>query len=174
MPLIGYEVSYKSIPQTGENSANSIHLRLGAMMPIFKEQLNISPLGGANSVIDYSEFTRYRLAFLKYTKTQIFKQRISGEPFIRPLFYDFPEDYFTYPEVDKQYMYGPNIKVSIHDNANKEEPAYFPAGKWCSVYYARLAKKSQCLQSGGQSFTNLEAYVYLRPGSITFIQDPYD
>ena len=41
-----------------------------------------------------------------------------GTPFIRPLFYDFPEIDLAYSEVDKQYMYGPSIKVSVNELTN--------------------------------------------------------
>lgn len=50
---------------------------------------------------------------MKYMRTNIFKQSNFGDAFIRPLFYDYPEDVQAYNEVENQYMYGPAIKVSI-------------------------------------------------------------
>jgi alpha-glucosidase (family GH31 glycosyl hydrolase) len=102
--------------------------------------------------------------FLKYTKTQVYKQNVLGIPFIQPLFYHYPEDHFTYYEVDKQYMYGPAVKVNIGQNADTEDPAYFPRGRWCSVFYYDSA--TECFWSDGQSFTNRKSYVYLKEGSI--------
>ena len=37
---------------------------------------------------------------IKYTRTYLFKQINEGFPFIRPLFYDYPEDEKTFTLVD--------------------------------------------------------------------------
>jgi alpha-glucosidase (family GH31 glycosyl hydrolase) len=73
---------------------------------------------------------------IKYTRTNIFKHTNFKEPIIRPLFFDFPADNITYDQVDKQFMYGSAIKVSIqYENEHDEKPTYFPSGLWCSVAY---------------------------------------
>lgn len=70
---------------------------------------------------------------IKYTQSQLFKQAMQGDPFIHPLFLDFPSDDSTFnPDVIKnQYMYG-SFMVSIKANV-KGEGSYFPNSTWCTV-----------------------------------------
>ena len=58
-----------------------------------------------------------------------------GEPLMRPLFYDFPEDAVCW-ENEKEYMYGPNILVApVMERGEKTKEVYLPAGtRWTNVW----------------------------------------
>jgi alpha-D-xyloside xylohydrolase len=70
----------------------------------------------------------------------------TGEPIMRPMFFDFPEDAKCY-ELDDQYMFGPDILFApIMDTKVTERQVYLPAGKW-----VRTSDKS--VVEGGKTIT---------------------
>jgi alpha-D-xyloside xylohydrolase len=57
----------------------------------------------------------------------------TGEPIMRPMFFDFPEDAKCY-ELDDQYMFGPDILFApIMESKSTQREVYLPAGKWVRV-----------------------------------------
>ena len=54
----------------------------------------------------------------------------TGEPIMRPMFFDFPADERCYALSD-QYMFGPDILFApILEQGQTEREVYLPAGKW--------------------------------------------
>lgn len=54
----------------------------------------------------------------------------TGEPIMRPMFFDFPDDEKCYSLGD-QYMFGPDILFApILDQGKTEREVYLPHGKW--------------------------------------------
>lgn len=70
----------------------------------------------------------------------------TGEPIMRPMFFDFPEDENCY-RLSDQYMFGPDILFApIVNQGQTEWEVYLPNGKWI-----RTSDKS--VRSGGQFVT---------------------
>ena len=70
----------------------------------------------------------------------------TGEPIMRPMFFDFPEDENCYATGD-QYMFGPDILFApILDQGATEREVYLPEGKWI-----RTSDKS--VADGGKKIT---------------------
>lgn len=68
--------------------------------------------------------TRYRL--LDYIYTAFHRQSQTGEPFLQPLFYLYPEDKNTFAN-DLQFFYGDAIMVSpVTEKGRRSVGAYFP------------------------------------------------
>lgn len=68
--------------------------------------------------------TRYRL--LDYIYTAFHRQSQTGEPFLQPLFYLYPEDKNTFSN-DLQFFYGDAILVSpVTQKGTRSVKAYFP------------------------------------------------
>ncbi|PWY89999.1 alpha/beta-glucosidase agdC [Aspergillus heteromorphus CBS 117.55] len=67
---------------------------------------------------------RYRL--LDYIYTSLYRQSQTGEPFLQPLFYLYPEDKNTFAN-DLQFFYGDAILVSpVTEQGSTTVNAYFP------------------------------------------------
>ena len=57
----------------------------------------------------------------------------TGEPIMRPMFFDFPADSKCY-ELDDQYMFGPDILFApIMETKTTDREVYLPEGKWVRV-----------------------------------------
>jgi alpha-D-xyloside xylohydrolase len=63
-----------------------------------------------------------------YVQEQMERASVTGEPVMRPLFFDFPNDPGSY-EVDDQYMFGPDLLVApVVERGARERRIYIPAG----------------------------------------------
>ncbi len=58
-----------------------------------------------------------------------------GDPVMRPLFYDFPEDRKAW-EIEDAYMFGPDVLVApVMEAGRKERSVYLPTGsRWTNVW----------------------------------------
>ncbi len=68
----------------------------------------------------------------------------TGEPIMRPMFFDFPEDGTCYA-LDDQYMFGPDILFApILDSGVTQRQVYLPAGRW-------VRTSDGCVAEGGRT-----------------------
>lgn len=90
-------------------------------------------------------FVRERLR--PYIRECMRKASETGEPVMRPLFYDFPEDKVCW-ETEDCYMFGPDLLVApVMENKKRERQIYLPAGaSWVDAYTKQT-------YTGGQTIT---------------------
>ena len=86
----------------------------------------------------------------------------TGEPVLRPMFYDFPKDANTW-ELKDQYMFGPDILVApVVEPDVPTRTVYLPEGNWKHLFTGEEF-------TGGCSYTistpKEEIPVFLRNGS---------
>ena len=80
-------------------------------------------------IVEFNQLLRIKYVLLAYTRTQVFKQTNFGTPFIRPLFFDFPNADIA-NSITTQFMYGP----SVISTPGADYSSYaFPASNWCTV-----------------------------------------
>jgi alpha-D-xyloside xylohydrolase len=105
-----------------------------------------------------------------YTRKLMKEAHEKGTPVMRPLFYDFPEDYACW-EKENQYMYGPNVMVVPVMEAGADKiGVYLPKGAvWMNVW----TKKTW---EGGQSIeveTPLDQMpLFVRDGFVLDVCEP--
>ena len=120
---------------------------------------------------------RTKYCLIRYYYTHMFLLHLQGgEPFYRPLFFDFPEDYNTYSDFSNNVMLGPALKLSVLSNAIGVNSTnfYFPAGTWCNVF----DPGEKCFKTDGvtqkRNSKAYDYYVHLRQGFIIPIQDAFN
>ena len=97
--------------------------------------------GADNEVWSYGEevygickkYMALREALRPYVRAQMERTHTTGEPIMRPMFYDFPEDKICW-EIEKQYMFGPDYLVApVMEPGVTQMEIYLPEGKWQNI-----------------------------------------
>ncbi len=112
------------------------YYQMSAFFPIFRNHKNKD--GNDQELYNMNEKQRERILnaikvrylFMDYIKELADKAHETGDPIIRPLFYEFEDDENTYT-INDEYMVGGHLLFApiIEKNANERE-VYLPAGKW--------------------------------------------
>lgn len=113
---------------------------------------------------------RYRL--LPFWYTLIHEAHTTGAPYMRPLFFTFPEDKQTWT-INHQFMLGDALLVSpvLHENTTSVK-AYFPRGVWYDLF--GVTNPIQASEHGvwEELPTPMDAInVHFRAGSIIPMQE---
>jgi alpha-glucosidase (family GH31 glycosyl hydrolase) len=88
---------------------------------------------------------RVKYAMIRYYYTQMMKLTQEGGAFYKPLFFEFPNDANAYFDQEQNVMLGSALKLGIATKTNQNiTNFYYPAGKWCSVFY-----EGECTTSTG-------------------------
>ncbi len=82
------------------------------------------------------DFIKLRYSLLPYIYTLTYLASIEGEPIVRPLFYEFPDDTATY-SVGDEYMFGENLLVApVIEQGQEMRQVYLPEGTaWYSFWH---------------------------------------
>ena len=109
-----------------------------------------------------------RYSLLPYWYTLFYKASTLGDPTIRPLFYEFPDD-VTLAEADRQFLVGPAILVTpVLDQGYTNVSGVFPGTETWYDWYTHEPRRS----SGNVSLDAPLGYipVHIRAGHIIPIQ----
>ena len=70
-----------------------------------------------------------------------------GDPVMRPLFYDFPEDETVW-NVEDEFMFGPDVLVApVLERGQREKTVYLPKGStWVNIWDGKKAEGGRMLQ----------------------------
>ena len=117
--------------------------------------------GGPNEVWSYGEevygicekYLRIREAMRDYTRELMKVAHERGDPIMRPLFYDFPQDSKCW-EVEDQFMYGPKYLVA-------------------PVLFAKMESRMVYLPGTGIEWTDVDGNVYAGGNTIE-VKTPLD
>lgn len=134
-------------------------MRLHGLREPFKKPLSATgggkcPSGAENEVWSYGEeiyeicrkYMELREQMRPYVRRLMADAHEKGDPVMRPLFYDFPQDPRAW-EIDDSYMFGPDLLVApiLYENM-KERTLYLPEGKWRNLH-------DDVVYEGGQEIT---------------------
>jgi len=108
----------------------------GAFTPYFrnhteKETVSHEPWSfGRQTLRIVRHYLNLRYALLPYLYTAFYFASITGEPVLKPLFFEWPEDQ-RLETMDDQYLFGDHFMVAPVIRPNKiNREVYFPEGRW--------------------------------------------
>ncbi|MEW1640587.1 glycoside hydrolase family 31 protein [Streptomyces sp. NPDC091219] len=96
-----------------------------------------------------------------YIWDQVRRARTTGDPIVRPLFFDFPQDRPSYT-VDDEWMLGPAVLAAPNLTGSASRDIRLPAGTWYDVNRGRTVKGPVTLKSYATPLTVTPAFVNLR------------
>ncbi len=77
-----------------------------------------------------------RMSFIPYLYSAFNEYRISGQPPVRALVLDWPEDPKV-RQIDDEFMFGDSVLVAPIFSGQKSRPVYLPAGDWYDFWTHR-------------------------------------
>ena len=84
------------------------------------------------AVVNTRKYVNLKLSLMPYLYTQAAHSAAYGNPLMRPMWFEFGNDYNTHP-IANQYMFGSQILVAPVFNSDGIVHFYLPAGKWTSI-----------------------------------------
>ena len=108
-------------------------------------------------------YLKLKSELLPYTYT-IARQAVDGEPMIRAMFLDYPNDYTLGTATEYQFMYGPSFLVApIYKDTKADKEGndirngiYLPEGRWVDYYNGDVYE-------GGRIINNYDAPLWKLP-----------
>lgn len=125
---------------------------------------NVQARTGDNTIVPhFQKYTNIRMNILPYIYSEAQQSSANGNPLMRAMFIDFPEDTNTY-SLTEQYMFGRNILVApVVNEGQTSKSVYLPAGEWIDLFH-------NAMTAGGTTKTyycDVDTIpVYVRNGSI--------
>jgi lysosomal alpha-glucosidase len=89
----------------------------------------------AQQIIKKAMMTRYGLH--RYSYTQFHKASTEGAPPLKPLFFNYPKDQYSYEYITENFFLGDGVKVSPHITFYGRSQFYFPGTseeRWCPIW----------------------------------------
>ena len=123
----------------------------------------------AQDIIRKAMFMRYGLHIYSYT--QHHKASTEGIPPLKPLFFVYPSDTYSYDYIEENFMFGDHVKVSAHTAIDRSN-FYFPEsnGLWCPIWPGIY---TECFIGGSFQSINVpasEILLHIRAGSMIPLQ----
>ncbi|WP_189315588.1 glycoside hydrolase family 31 protein [Streptomyces brasiliensis] len=131
-----------------------------------------SPLGTTDVTtgqrVDYDKETvdLYRAAIARHERLapylwdQVRSTLKTGDPIVRPLFFDFPEDRASYT-IDDEWMLGPAVLAAPNLTSSAARDVRLPAGTWYDVNRGRTVKGPVTLKAYATPLAVTPAFVNL-------------
>jgi lysosomal alpha-glucosidase len=112
---------------------------LGAFYPFSRNHNDFNTIEqdpailGPNVTKSAKDALELRYTLLPHLYTLFYHDSISGDPVIRALFFENPED-ATAQEIDTQFLWGSSIMIiPILEEGSTSVNAYFPVGEWYDI-----------------------------------------
>ncbi len=101
-----------------------------------------------------------------YIWDQVRRTLKTGDPIVRPLFFDFPQDRASYT-IGDEWMLGPAVLAAPNLTASASRDIHLPAGTWYDVNRGRTVKGPVTLKSYATPLAVTPAFVNLRAQGAT-------
>jgi alpha-glucosidase (family GH31 glycosyl hydrolase) len=144
-------------------------LQYGVFQPIYRphaqEEVPSEPVFRTPNVLQKSrEAIALRYRMLAYNYTLSYLNHRYGQPLMRPLFFEQPEEAFLY-NYEETFLWGPDILVSpVLEQGIRAKEVYFPKGSnWYNFYTNELIQGGQMLV---QNLSENTIPTYIRGGAF--------
>ncbi|KAF2116103.1 alpha-glucosidase precursor [Lophiotrema nucula] len=169
MPMVGSDVCGFNSP--AEERMCARWALLGAFQPFYRNhaeistpqqefyQWNLTRIAGKKAID-----ARYKL--MDYAYTGLYRQTTKGEPWIKPLFFEYPEDANTF-NIQTQWFYGDSLLISpVIDDYSDTVTFYLPKGNWYDYWTGNKVPElgGANITRSNVSFTDIP--VFIKGGSI--------
>jgi alpha-D-xyloside xylohydrolase len=175
MPMVGADICGFNMDTTEELCRRWI--QVGAFYPFARSHSDSAATNqelflwdSVSKAASHVLYWRYRM--LPFWYTLMYEAHTTGAPYVRPLFFTFPQDEQTWA-IDRQFMLGDSVLVSPVLEANTTSVhAYFPRGVWYDLFGV-----TPTIQAGeGSLWEDLPTphdaiNVHVRGGSIVPLQE---
>lgn len=160
---LGQPAPTKEVLVRWAQSASYMPLMYASTSPVD----TIDPTTG--QMVDYDEETvaLYREAIARHERLapyiwdQVRHTLRTGDPIVRPLFFDFPRDRASYTVAD-QWMLGPAVLAAPNLTSAPSRDIHLPPGTWYDVNHGRTIKGPTTLPSYPTPLAVTPAFVNLR------------
>jgi alpha-glucosidase (family GH31 glycosyl hydrolase) len=135
-----------------------------ALMPLMYS--SSSPLGVREVSYDEETVSLYREAIERHERLapyiwdQVQHSLSTGDPIMRPLFFEFPADRRTYA-LDDEWMLGPAVLAAPVVRTGAARDVYLPAGTWYDVARGRAVNGPRLLEEYAAPLGTAPAFVRL-------------
>jgi alpha-glucosidase (family GH31 glycosyl hydrolase) len=135
-----------------------------ALMPLMYS--SSSPLGVREVSYDEETVSLYREAIERHERLapyiwdQVQHSLSTGDPIMRPLFFEFPADRRTYA-LDDEWMLGPAVLAAPVVRTGAARDVYLPAGTWYDVARGRAVNGPRLLEGYAAPLGTAPAFVRL-------------
>ena len=116
------------------------------LMPFFRNHSNLNskaqePFAYDQECIDiYRKFLNVRYAFIPYLYDLCYRMNKFGEPIVRPLFYNYPDDKVAI-DINDEYMAGESVLLApIVEKDSTKRIVYLPKGRWINYFTGEAYK----------------------------------
>ena len=164
MPMIGSDVCGFNDP--AEERMCARWALLGAFQPFYRNhaeistphqefyQWNLTTIAGKKAID-----ARYKL--MDYAYTGLHRQTTKGDPWIKPLFFEYPEDANTF-NIQTQWFYGDSLLISpVIDDYSDTVTFYLPKGVWYDYWTGNKVPEAggANITRTGVSFTDIPVFI---------------
>ena len=82
-----------------------------------------------------SHYVRLRYRLLPYIYSYAYKTHLTGEPIMRPLVFEYPNDSNVY-DIKDEFLFGSQLLIApVHEEEKCSRRVYLPEGKWYDYDY---------------------------------------
>lgn len=125
---------------------------------------NLADRTGDSRILDiYRYYAHLRMNLLPYIYREAMNASRSGEPMMRPLFIDYPDDPHAY-DVEDEYLFGRDLLVApITEESCSARDVYLPEGEWIDFWTGAVHRGRAILPYAADLDT---IPVFIRRGSV--------
>ncbi|MEU6404693.1 glycoside hydrolase family 31 protein [Streptomyces sp. NPDC046985] len=142
-----------------------------ALMPLMYASTSpvdtVDPTTGKKVVYDRETTALYREAVARHRRLapyiwdQVRHTLKTGDPIMRPLFFDYPHDQAAYTVAD-EWMLGPAVLAAPQLTDAPTRSIHLPPGAWYDVAHARILRGAQTLKSYATPLGATPAFINLK------------
>lgn len=134
---LGQPPATKDVLVRWAQAASLMPLMYSSTSPLGVSNASGSQAYDAQTAQLYADAVRLHQALAPYIETQVKRAVSTGEPIMKPLFFDFPNDHASYT-VDDEWLLGDSLLAAPVLTTGTSRSVHLPAGSWYDVLHRRV------------------------------------